>query len=72
MVRYGQPSLRVFALLALVSVTILWNVGVWYSRHGLARLKAGGKGGAHAPLPRGKAVQGLLILALLLLPRRAS
>ena len=66
-VRYGQPSLRVFALLALISVTILWNVGVWYKHHGLARLKAGAKaGGAHAALPKGKAAMGLLILLALI------
>jgi FSR family fosmidomycin resistance protein-like MFS transporter len=65
-VRYGQPSLRVFALLALISVTILWNVGVWYRHHGLERLKAGAKGRAHAPLPKGKAATGLLILLALI------
>jgi FSR family fosmidomycin resistance protein-like MFS transporter len=65
-VRYGQPSLRVFALLALISVTILWNVGVWYKHHGLERLKAGAKGHAHAPLPRGKAALGLAILVALI------
>jgi FSR family fosmidomycin resistance protein-like MFS transporter len=66
-VRYGQPSLRVFALLALISVTILWNVGVWYRHHGLERLKAGAKArGAHPPLPRGKAACGLLILMALI------
>jgi FSR family fosmidomycin resistance protein-like MFS transporter len=65
-VRYGQPSLRVFALLALISVTILWNVGLWYRHHGLARLKAGAKGHAHAPLPRGKAALALGILVALI------
>jgi FSR family fosmidomycin resistance protein-like MFS transporter len=66
-VRYGQPSLRVFALLALISVTILWNVGVWYRHHGLERLKAGARArGAHPPLPRGKAARGLLILLALI------
>ncbi|MGZ3314115.1 MAG: MFS transporter [Caulobacteraceae bacterium] len=66
-VRYGQPSLRVFALLALISVTILWNVGVWYRRHGLERLKAGAKArAAHPPLPRGKAARGLAILVALI------
>jgi FSR family fosmidomycin resistance protein-like MFS transporter len=65
-VRYGQPSLRVFALLALISVAILWNVGVWYRHHGLERLKAGGKGHAHAPLPKGKAALGLGILVALI------
>ena len=67
MVRYGQPSLRVFALLALISVTILWNVGVWYKHHGLARLKAGAKArDAHPPLPKGKAAGGLAILVALI------
>src|SRR6201985_1662475 len=66
-VRYGQPSLRVFALLALISVTILWNVGVWYKHHGLARLKAGAKARDEPPpLPRGKAAMGLAILVALI------
>src|ERR1700761_7677240 len=53
-VRWGQSSLAAFALLALLSGSVLWNVGVWYRHHGLARLKAGAK--AHAALqalPRG-------------------
>lgn len=37
-VRWGQSSLAVFALLSLLSATILWNVGLWYKHHGLARL----------------------------------
>ncbi len=65
-VRYGQTSLAFFALLALLSGAILWNVGLWYKHHGLARM-AGRKGGlAHAPLPRGKAAQGLSILVALI------
>jgi len=66
-VRYGQSSLAVFAMLALLSGAILWNVGLWYRHHGLARLKAGRKGaGAHVDLPKGKAAQGLLILVALI------
>jgi FSR family fosmidomycin resistance protein-like MFS transporter len=65
-VRYGQPSLRVFALLALISCTILWRVGLWYRHHGLARMKAGAKGRAHAQVPRARAVQGLMILLALI------
>ena len=66
-VRYGQSSLAAFALLALVSCAILWNVGLWYRRHGLERLKAGARGqGAHAALPRGRAARGLLILLALI------
>jgi len=66
-VRYGQSSLVVFALLALLSGAILWNVGLWYKHHGLARLKAGAKGaGAHVVLPKGKAAQGIVILLALI------
>jgi FSR family fosmidomycin resistance protein-like MFS transporter len=66
-VRYGQSSLVVFALLALLSGAILWNVGLWYKHHGLARLKAGAKGaGAHVMLPKGKAAQGIVILLALI------
>jgi len=39
-VRWGQSSLAFFALLALLSGAILWNVSVWYRHHGLARLRA--------------------------------
>jgi FSR family fosmidomycin resistance protein-like MFS transporter len=66
-VRYGQSSLVFFALLALLSGGILWNVGRWYKHHGLARLKAGAKGaGDLVVLPKGKAAQGLLILLALI------
>ncbi len=51
-VRWGQSSLAFFALLALVSGAILWNVGVWYKHHGVARLIAGAtRGAAFAALP---------------------
>ena len=39
-VRWGQSSLAYFALLALLSGAILWNVGTWYRHHGLPRLAA--------------------------------
>ena len=62
-VRYGQSSLAFFALLALLSGGILWNVGLWYKHHGLERLRAGAKGRhTHLDLPKGKAAQGLVIL----------
>jgi len=39
-VRWGQSSLAFFAMLALLSGAILWNVGQWYRHHGLPRLRA--------------------------------
>lgn len=64
-VRYGQTSLAFFALLALLSVAILWNISRWYKHHGLARLKAH-KADAAVPLPRGAAARGVGILLALI------
>lgn len=64
-VRWGQSSLVFFALLALLSGAILWNVSRWYRDHGLARLRAG-RTGATAPLPRGAAGRGIAILLALI------
>src|SRR3569833_3322972 len=63
LVRWGQSSLACFGLLALLARAILWNVGLWYKHHGLARLKSGAARPAHhVELPRGKAAQGIAIL----------
>ncbi|MGA2779187.1 MAG: MFS transporter [Steroidobacteraceae bacterium] len=65
-VRWGQSSLAFFALLALLSGAILWNVGVWYKHHGLERLKIGAKQrAAHAALPPGSARRGIAVLLVL-------
>jgi len=62
-VRYGQTSLAGFALLALLSCAILWNVGQWYKHHGLARLSRGkSAAGATAIMPRGQAMRGIAVL----------
>ena len=65
-VRWGQSSLAAFALLALVSCAVLWNVSVWYRRHGLARLKSAAKARAAAPLPRKEALGGIAVLLALI------
>jgi MFS transporter, FSR family, fosmidomycin resistance protein len=62
-VRWGQSSLAYFALLALLSCAILWNVGQWYRHHGLPRLTRGKAAQATlVKLPRGKAVRGIAVL----------
>jgi len=62
-VRWGQSSIAFFALLSLVSFAILWNVGVWYKHHGLARLHGGATHKAHGrKLPRRVMVTGLVVL----------
>jgi len=66
-VRWGQSSLAFFALLALLSCAILWNVGRWYRHHGLARLSRGRAARAALPtLPRGKVIGGIAILLALI------
>jgi FSR family fosmidomycin resistance protein-like MFS transporter len=66
-VRFGQSSLAAFAMMALLSGAVLWNVGVWYKHHGLARLAAAAKrGGAHAEVPKGTALKAILILLALI------
>jgi FSR family fosmidomycin resistance protein-like MFS transporter len=65
--RWGQSSLAAFALLALLSGAILWNVGLWYKNFGLARLTAASKARAQLPpLPKGKAAFGIFILMVLI------
>ncbi|NKJ01753.1 MFS transporter [Novosphingobium sp. SG707] len=66
-VRWGQTSLAAFALLALLSCAILWNVGQWYRHHGLARLSAGNGARKSAdPLPRGWVLGGIAVLLALI------
>ena len=65
-VRWGQSSLAMFALLALLSCAILWNVSQWYRHHGLARLSPAQRDAAPAAtLPRRKVVCGIAILLAL-------
>ena len=66
-VRWGQSSLAFFAMLALLSCAILWNVGHWYRHHGLARLSQGRAARQALPaLPRGKVLGGIAILLALI------
>jgi FSR family fosmidomycin resistance protein-like MFS transporter len=65
-VRWGQSSLAFFALLALVSLGILWKVSLWYQHHGLARLQAAGTSRkAAATLPSSTVVGGIVVLLIL-------
>jgi len=64
-VRWGQTSLAGFALLALLSCAILWNVSVWYRTHGLTRLTTA-RSRTVVVLPRMEAVGGILVLLALI------
>jgi FSR family fosmidomycin resistance protein-like MFS transporter len=66
-VRWGQSSIALFALLALLSGAVLWNVAMWYKHHGLARLSRGRRRGAASfVLPKGAAGRGLAVLMALI------
>jgi FSR family fosmidomycin resistance protein-like MFS transporter len=65
-VRWGQSSLVLFALLALLAGAVLWNVSRWYRHHGLARLQRGGLATVDNALPKGSAARGIAILLALI------
>ena len=65
--RWGQTSLAFFAMLALLSCAILWNVSQWYRHHGLARLSPRkGSGKVIVDLPQGKVLGGVAVLLALI------
>jgi FSR family fosmidomycin resistance protein-like MFS transporter len=66
-VRWGQSSLAFFALLALLSGAILWNVASWYRVHGLGRLQAAARRDTSpSPAATRQALVGIPILLALL------
>jgi FSR family fosmidomycin resistance protein-like MFS transporter len=65
-VRWGQSSLAFFALLALLSGAILWNVGQWYRHHGLPRLKASAAKQAAVTHTSAEAKRGIAVLLALI------
>ena len=65
-VRFGQSSLALFGLLALLSFAVLWNVAVWYRDHGLARLEENRKSLERVTLPQNAAKRSVAILLVLI------
>jgi FSR family fosmidomycin resistance protein-like MFS transporter len=64
--RWGQSSLAFFALLALLSGVVLWNVGQWYRHHGLSRLTAGGRAPLSIASSSADARRGIAVLLALI------
>ncbi len=65
-VRWGQSGLGAIALLALLSGAVLWNVGLWYKHHGLARLRSGRHAAIAAATTDERGVaRGLVVLLIL-------
>ncbi|MDE2475429.1 MAG: MFS transporter [Alphaproteobacteria bacterium] len=67
---YGQSSIAWFALMALLSITILTYVGLWYKHHGLARMKAGAKLVSPHGLSRAQVAGAILILLSLIFSKQ--
>jgi len=64
--RYGQSSLALFGLLAVLSFAVLWKVAVWYRDHGLARLEENRRTLERITLPQSSAKRGVTILLVLI------
>lgn len=67
---FGQGSIAYFALMALLSVTILYNVGVWYKHHGIARIKAAAKIHRAPDLSSGQITRAILVLLALIFSKQ--
>jgi len=67
---FGQSSIAWFALMALLAIIVLYNVGVWYKHHGIARMKASAK--LHKPngLSRLRVIGSILVLMALIFSKQ--
>jgi len=65
---FGQRSVGWFSLVALLGIVILWRVGGWYARYGLARIARGGRGAVDEArrLPRRRVAFALATLLVLI------
>lgn len=64
--RHGQTSLVWFSLAALLGIYLLIQVGHWYKKHGLMRLKSRATAPVPQTLPRGKVALTLAVLLALM------
>jgi len=64
--RHGQTSLAWFSVAALLGIYLLIQVGHWYKRHGLMRLKSQATADVPQTLPRGKVALTLAVLLALM------
>jgi FSR family fosmidomycin resistance protein-like MFS transporter len=69
-VTYGQSSIGWFALMALLSIVVLFNVGRWYKHHGIARIKASSKLAPRPELTRAGLVGTIAVLMALIFSKQ--
>ncbi len=63
---YGQHSVALYSLLALIAIIILWNVGGWYKHHGLKRMAHHARAVVDTGLSQKRVVASVAILLLLI------
>ncbi len=63
---FGQTSIAWFALMAMLALAILFNVGIWYRDHGIERMKASAKL-HHPPDLSSRMVMAAMTILLLLI-----
>src|SRR5262245_19573323 len=69
-VTFGQGSIAWFALMALLSIIILFNVGRWYKEHGAARIKAAAKLSAAPDMSRAGLIGSIAVLMALIFSKQ--
>jgi FSR family fosmidomycin resistance protein-like MFS transporter len=69
-VRFGQGSIGWFALMALLSIIILFSVGRWYKEHGIARIKASAKLSPAPDLSRTALIGSIAVLMALIFSKQ--
>jgi FSR family fosmidomycin resistance protein-like MFS transporter len=63
---YGQKSVALYSLLALVAIFVLWNVGGWYKTHGLRRMAHHTRAIVNTGLSQNRVIASVVILLLLI------
>lgn len=67
---FGQGSIAWFAVMALLCIVILWNVGRWYKEHGVARMRASQKIYLPPDLPKARVAITITILLALIFSKQ--
>jgi FSR family fosmidomycin resistance protein-like MFS transporter len=65
-VPHGRGSVAWFSLAALLAIVVLLQVGRWYGAHHVARSRAASRHTAVPALPRGRIIDALAVLGLLI------
>jgi MFS transporter, FSR family, fosmidomycin resistance protein len=67
---FGQTSIAWFALMALLSIIVLFNVGRWYKAHGADRIKAAAKLSRPPELSRSGMIGAIAVLMALIFSKQ--